>query len=405
MRRYTERLAILHETDRAILSARSPAQIAQAALERLGRIVPMWCATVTMFDSRTGKAFIVAAVGAEVGGRCVSAPPESEDVAAANLRSLHDTRGFIIDDVADTTPEIQAACSREAMGVRSCIRVPLTTGGQLLGALSVYSDTPHAYDLEHLDVAREIADSLATAIRQAELFDEVQAGRERLSDVSRRLIRAEEEERRRIAGELHDEIGQALTALKLNLRAAVRAVGTTSTKNRLEESIALVERTIDQVRDLSLDLRPALLDDLGLVSALRSYIGKMGQWSGIKASFAADPSLDRLDPETETACYRIAQEALTNVARHSGAVRVSVVLEKSDCEIRLIIRDDGRGFDVSAATARAASGSSLGLLGMRERASLLRGQFAIASDLGSGTEVRATLPVRRSTDRTRGIDA
>ena len=247
-----------------------------------------------------------------------------------------------------------------------------------------------------------MADSLAIAIRQAQLFEEAKTSRASLADLSRRLFRAEEAERRRIAGELHDEIGQALTALKLNLRALTRNVGAPTTAGRLDESIALVDRTIDQVRGISLDLRPALLDDLGLVPALRSYVGAMARRSNIEASFIADEQIDRQGPDVETACYRIAQEALTNVARHAGAKAVRVELVTVGQAVRLIVADDGPGFDVAAATDRAAGGASLGLLGMRERASLVGGHCEIASAAGRGTEVRATFPIESEADKPRG---
>ncbi len=215
---------------------------------------------------------------------------------------------------------------------------------------------------------------------------------ERLQDLSRRLIRAQEEERRHIAHELHDEIGQALTAMRLNVRVALRDPGSPSATRRLEETIALAERTIGQVRDLSLDLRPSMLDDLGLLDALRSDVAGFGQRSGTEARFVADEAIGRLDPDVETACYRIAQEALTNVARHAGAGRVRVELGRSEAELRLVVADDGAGFDLAAATARASSGFSLGVLGMRERATLVGGRVEIESRPGRGTEVRATFP-------------
>jgi PAS domain S-box-containing protein len=239
----------------------------------------------------------------------------------------------------------------------------------------------------HLSILRDVTDR-----KRAE--DALRLYAERLADLSRRLIRAEEAERRRIAVELHDEIGQALTALKLNLKTVIRRPDSPATPQRLEESVGLVERTISQVRDLSLDLRPALLDDLGLIPALRSYVGGLARWSSIEAAFVADEENGRHDPEIETACFRIAQEALTNVARHSQARTVRVEIARSESELRLLIADDGAGFDVATAIARAADGASLGLLGMRERASLLGGDVEIASEPGRGTEVRAAFRLR-----------
>ncbi|WP_406696301.1 PAS domain S-box protein [Singulisphaera sp. Ch08] len=216
---------------------------------------------------------------------------------------------------------------------------------------------------------------------------------ERLRDLSRRLIRAQEEERRHIAFELHDEIGQALFAIKLNMRAVLCDPASPAATHRLEECVELVDRTIRQVRDISLDLRPSLLDDLGLVAALRAYVSEFALRSGAETQFVAEDDTGRMDPDVETACYRIAQEALTNVARHAGAGHVRVELVRSGSGLRLVVADDGRGFEVAAATARAVGGSSLGVLGMRERAVLVGGHVEITSAPGRGTEVRLTVPL------------
>lgn len=215
----------------------------------------------------------------------------------------------------------------------------------------------------------------------------------RLQDLSRRLVRAQEEERRHIARELHDEIGQALTAIKLTMQGALRHPTSPPATHRLEEGIGLVERTIAQVRDLSLNLRPSMLDDLGLLDALRSHVSEFAKRSRIQATFVAEEEMERLDADIETACYRIAQEALTNVARHARSKRVRVELRRRNSALDLIVTDFGCGFDVAAATARAASGSSLGVLSMRERATLLGGRVEIESEPGRGTRVRATFPL------------
>jgi PAS domain S-box-containing protein len=402
LQRYADRLAMLHATDRAILAAGSPVQIAEAALERLRRIVPMWQGSIIIFDHQTHEELVFAATGAISERFPAGARLPLEECWAPDQEALREERAFVVDDVGLTDAPEGVLINLAALGVRSYARVPLTTEGQLLGSLNLYSDQPSAFNREHVEVAREVADSLAIAIKQAELFEDVRTGRERLTDLSRRLLWAEEAERRRIAGELHDEIGQALSALKLNFRAIKSDTGSAISAGRIDDCITLVERTIEQVRGLALDLRPALLDDLGLVPALRSHVAGMARRSDIDVSFDADDQIERHDPDIETACYRIAQEALANVARHSGASTVMVALEQSGQTLRLVVADDGTGFDVTAATTRAAAGASLGLLGMRERASLVGGHVAIISGPGSGTEVRATLPMRPEAAKPRG---
>jgi len=171
---------------------------------------------------------------------------------------------------------------------------------------------------------------------------------ERMKALSQGLIAAQEAERRRVARELHDEIGQALTAVKIDLQAAQRIKEPEAIARHLEESIAIVERALQQVRNLSLDLRPSLLDDLGLVTALRWYVDRQAQRTGMAMQFTAESMDSRLSTELETACFRVAQEALTNVIRHAGAVSVGIDLYKTLGCLTLMIRDNGKGFDVQA---------------------------------------------------------
>jgi PAS domain S-box-containing protein len=214
---------------------------------------------------------------------------------------------------------------------------------------------------------------------------------ERLKDLSRRLIRAEEDERRRIARELHDEIGQALTALKINHQAAIQCGEDMAA--RLEESVAIVDLALGQVSGMSLDLRPSILDDLGLVAALGWYVGRHASRTGLFGRFVADPDDIHADPEIETACFRVAQEALTNVARHARATRFSVELPQHSGGLQLVVRDDGIGFDTGRALDAASRGSSLGLVGMRERVELVGGRIAFVSGSDAGVEVQAEFPV------------
>ncbi len=221
----------------------------------------------------------------------------------------------------------------------------------------------------------------------------LQANQQRLQSLSRRLVEVQEEERRRLARELHDEVGQVLTAVKLNLQAMQRVSDASAPGSGLEESIGIVDRALRQVRDLSLDLRPSMLDDLGLVAALRWYVDQQAQRAGFKAELAIGSMERHLSPALDTVCFRVAQEALTNVMRHAQAQQVQVELRQRDSELDLVIRDDGVGFDVNAALERASEGGSLGLLGMQERVQLVGGQLEIASEPMRGTEVRARFPL------------
>ena len=214
-----------------------------------------------------------------------------------------------------------------------------------------------------------------------------------LQSLSRRLLEVQENERRHIARELHDEIGQVLTAVQMNIEALKRSPAGLSIGKRLDDSIELIDQALQSVRDLSLDLRPSLLDDLGLVNALLWYVERQSERTGLDVQFTFDPPQTRLRSGIETACFRIAQEALTNVIRHAEASHVWIELRQQQVEIELTIRDDGHGFEVRAARDRASKGASLGLLSMQERAELAGGRLVITSEMGSGTTVCARLPL------------
>lgn len=216
----------------------------------------------------------------------------------------------------------------------------------------------------------------------------------KLQTLSRRLVEAQETERRHIARELHDEIGQALTVAQLNLQAALQSPVAGVLAPRLTESLGVVERVLEQVHDISLNLRPSMLDDLGLEPALRWYTNRQAALAGLQARFAMDPLKQRLDPILETECFRIAQEALTNVVRHARASAVTVELHAQEGRLQLYVRDDGVGFDVAPVREQAVRGASLGLLSMEERAALAGGGLEFNSAPGQGAEVHAWFPLQ-----------
>ncbi len=218
--------------------------------------------------------------------------------------------------------------------------------------------------------------------------------RERLETLSHQLLAAQEMERRRLARELHDEIGQSLSMVKIDLHMVQQLLQQTDLVVPLHESVEMVERALQQVRALSVELRPSLLDDLGLIPALRWYVDRQSRRGKFTAYFAADPLPGRLAPELETVCFRLVQEALTNVLRYAQAGRVEVELKVDEATLHLAIRDDGVGFNAAEALVGAVQGGSLGLLGMQERAALVGGWLEITSAPGYGAEIQANLPLK-----------
>ena len=214
---------------------------------------------------------------------------------------------------------------------------------------------------------------------------------EQLNQYARRLLEVQEEERRHLARELHDEIGQTLTAAKLNLKIIAPDVPP-AVAGRLDDSIQILDRLLVQVRQISLDLRPPLLDELGLVPALRWLVDQQAQRARLRVTFTASVEGLEIDPAVQTACFRVAQEAITNTIRHGSAKSVAVELRREADRLWLSVRDDGAGFDPAALQQGAAQHSSLGLVSMKERALLVRGGLEVRSAPGRGTEIRAWFP-------------
>jgi signal transduction histidine kinase len=218
-----------------------------------------------------------------------------------------------------------------------------------------------------------------------------QLNREDLERLSARLVDVQEQERRLLARELHDEVGQALTAVKMDISMALRGERDHRTRTALEEARDLSENILRSVRDMSQLLHPSALDDFGLPATLTAYLRNFSHRTGIRAHLA-ETMQGRLAPAIEVCVYRIVQEALNNIAQHSGATACTVALNAEEAVLRLVIEDNGRGVGAGASSLAARRG--LGLIGMRERAQALGGTFTIGERQGGGTSLAATLPLQ-----------
>ena len=390
---YTQRLKTLHMIDQAILAAQSPEAIAQAALRYMRELVPCMTATVSAFDFTVQEAIVLAV-------ETSAAMPIQRGIHVPldvfpSLPSLQQGQSFTMDDLQDPSTPTWLYQQTLKAGVRSYLSVPIILQHNLIGVLTLLSDQPRAFAPEYIDIVREVCNQLAVAIQNARLFEQVRAGVESLRLMSQQLLRAQEDERRLIARELHDEVGQSLTAALLNLQVLVHLPDPNELPARLEDSMAQIERVLQQIRTLSLNLRPVLLDDLGLVPALSWLVSRQAERAGFGAEFNADVMDERFAADIETTCFRAVQEAITNIVRYAQAQRVTVELLKRGTELCVSIRDDGVGFDVAAALQRAAHGHSMGLLSMQERVLLLGGQMRIESAPGQGATIEVCLPLVR----------
>jgi PAS domain S-box-containing protein len=288
-----------------------------------------------------------------------------------------------------------------ALGARqsSMLNVPLRRGGNLLGVLYLETlDSRRRFRQRDIRLAKLFANQATIAIENARLLGTVREHQSDLQALSAQLINAQEEERKKISRELHDELGQALTAMSINLAIADTALPTGSDPlvgERLAETSELVDRTLEQIRDLSLELRPSLLDDLGLLPALRWYVNGYAERGGVDVELEAIGLDDRLTPAMETVLYRVCQEALTNVARHAQASTVLIRLEHTHDTVTAVIEDDGVGFDAGQPAAPGHPRRGIGLLGLRERVSSQGGSIRVESRPESGTRLIVKIPIPR----------
>jgi len=271
---------------------------------------------------------------------------------------------------------------------------------ELMGILaSIFTDHPNLLQSADRKLLKGLTDQAAISLTNASLFRQVRLGREQQRKLAKSIVEVQEEERRHIARELHDHLGQLLTGLQFMLESAKKQEGNVQ-KASLEEIQKTVGDTIGQVREMSLNLRPGMLDDMGLLPTLRWHIERFSAQTGIRVNFHSDNLTERFPPEVETTAYRITQEALTNVARHAQVTEVFVGLIVQEKVLWLEILDQGKGFDLSAITNRPTSG----LGGIRERASLVGGYTVIESFINQGTQIVAALPLTGKPLERRRID-
>ncbi|MCL4395139.1 MAG: GAF domain-containing protein, partial [Chloroflexi bacterium] len=274
--------------------------------------------------------------------------------------------------------------------------VPVMAQGKMLGVLSVASAAPEQLGEEEMLLLEAVGRQMGVALENARLWEELEAKERVRAELLAKAIRAQEEERKRIARELHDQTGQSLNALMFGLKAADAALETDPARAR-QVVTRLKRAAADSVRELQgtiYDLRPSVLDDLGLIPALRWFVESRLQADGTLFSLEVRGFERRLFGDLETTLFRIAQEALTNVSNHANATQAQIVLSFEPQRVIFDIRDDGIGFDATQVfDVQDTSGRGLGLLGMRERAELLGGTLTIDSTPGAGTRVRVEIPV------------
>lgn len=275
-------------------------------------------------------------------------------------------------------------------GRHACVK--LRAGEKAVGLMNLVLPGGRTFTDRELQTLSAVGHQIGLAVERGQLCDDIAAKERTRGELLEKLMTAHEDERRRIARELHDEAGQALTALIVNLELAAQEPSPDRIRSQLVRLRELSEQTLGEIRRLIHDLRPSILDDLGLAAALRWYAKSLLDPKGIAWTLTVSGLQLRLPPALETVAFRVVQEALTNVLRHSHATRVAVSVAVAGRELSVHIEDNGQGFDTDRAATPGRHGG-FGLLGMRERVELVGGRWEVESTPGEGTVVRVTLPI------------
>jgi two-component system, NarL family, sensor histidine kinase DevS len=372
--RWLRQLESLNEVSNALVSETELARLLDLVAARLRELVQARLVLIALPDHEGD--LVVRATDGEGG----------EELAGMRLERAGSKAGRVLDrrrservDSMIEDLEVDQEVSRR-LGARTGLYVPMLVRDRPIGVITAHDKegSDARFSDEDVRLAETFAARAAVAVDLSERV---------ASDALRRVVSAQELERQRLARELHDETGQALTSILLGLKGVEDAKSSTEASAAASELRQLVVSTLQDVRRLAVELRPKALDDFGLVSALERLAETFREQTGIQVDLEPRLGEDRLPPDVETTLYRITQEALTNVVKHAQAKRVSIVLTRRNRSISAVIEDDGRGFGMDE-----TGGNGLGLLGMRERIALLGGRLSIESSPGSGTTLSIEVP-------------
>ena len=319
-------------------------------------------------------------------------------------------RAVLLEDIS-SEPDAARTDLISSEGLRAFLSVPLRAKDNVLGVMNVASHVPHRFSKEDVYLLHSIGDQLGIAIEQAILTERLRKARERLRKLARQNLVAEEEERRRIARELHDETSQSLSGIALQLEALIEVSAKSGSQDPqfiagLKKVQSLTVQVHKEVSRVIANLHPTVLETLGLVAAVRQHVKNSLQPLNINVTVEVKGTERRFAADVETAVFRVVQGTIGNIIKHSKAKNASIVLVYEPNEFSLTIRDDGLGFDVSKLTDVEESGRGRGLFSMRERIGFLGGTSGVESRVGAGTTVWARIPIGQdiSYDKNKSTD-
>ncbi len=378
----------INQISKILTSTLNRDELLSLFLDQLETLVPYDSANVMLLQD--GLLYMHAARGYEV----FSGPVDISEITFIPNQTflmndvLMGTKPVILNDTHRSPEWTWAPCGEH---IRAWMGVPFRVKGNVIGLFSIDKSTPNFFKEKHAELASALSKHAALALDNALMYAQLQDAHEQLRGLSAKIIDAQEKERQKIAMELHDHAGQALLALRAELKVLRHNLQTSQEK--AQEQIDYLDQTVlelnKDLEQLAYDLRPPTLNALGLVSALEQYAADFGRRMKIKTDFIADADIPRLPEEIELVCYRIVQEALTNAGRHARASRVQVTINHFKEMLYLVVMDNGVGFSGPDANGR----QGFGLLGIRERLAQIQGYLKINSQPGEGTELVVTIPL------------
>ena len=390
--RRNEELATLNIIAATVSQSLELQKVLEDALDKVLEIMHLSDGEILLFDAESGS--IVPRVYRGISSQlALEIQAFSVGEGIPGLVAQLEQPALIEDDLAaDPRFLRRSLVARE--GLKSMVSVPLRSKNRVVGVLDLFSSNVLSLTPEQLRLLVAIGDQIGVAVENARLLEELKTKEQMRLQLLEKVITAQEDERKRVARELHDETGQSLTSMIVGLKVLESMANLPEITEKAAELRALGGAILRDVHELAFQLRPTLLDHLGMVAAIQRLVEDYSQKVGFHIDlqvFGFDGR--RLPPATETTFYRLVQEALTNVAKHAEAKNVSVILRREGPSGQAIVEDDGKGFNVAEVMGYAAKDKKLGLFGMEERAALVGGKLTIESTLGKGTTVFVEVPL------------
>ena len=390
-----ERVRRLAEIGRIISSTLNVEEVYEPFAEQVRELIPCERIVITIAEPEQGVFTTAYVRGGDVAAR---RPGDVTALASSLTEEVIRTRSGLLfqpGNIEDLRQRFTGPLPAFEAGFRSFLSVPLISHDQVIGVLHLEASKPEAYTERDLNFAESVGAQISGAIANAQLFEQLETERERLRWLTMRVVAEEEEERHRVSRELHDEAGQALTALKISLGLihADMPLESGTLSARIADAVDLTDATMEEIRLLARGLRPPELDAVGLHGTLEGYCHEFAGRTNLSIDYAG-MEMSTLTDAVNISFYRFLQEALTNVAKHAGANRIRVKLSRASGTVSLSVVDDGRGFVPRSKTADPGESGGIGLLGMHERFELLGGRLEVKSRPGQGTRLVAHVPVK-----------